>query len=39
LDAAISDMALVTLPVFSTLRMRRLMSLTLGMFQPDGLGL
>ena len=30
LDAAISDMALVTLPVFSTLRMRRRMSLTLG---------
>ena len=30
LDAATSDMALVTLPVFSTLRMRRRMSLTLG---------
>ena len=29
-DAATSDMALVTLPVFWTLRIRRLMSLTLG---------
>jgi hypothetical protein len=32
LEAAINDMALVTLPVFCTLRMRRRMSLTLGIY-------